>query len=124
MKELKDTGRFEFHIVTSRQTHLEPLTRGWLERHFPNVFTSVHHGNHYGEGVKKEKYDICKDIGATILIDDNWRYIKQVCDNGMTGIMLNLNDTYNWSRPTEVPSNCVLAHDWDRVKQYLLSLIE
>lgn len=121
MRELKESGKFEFHIVTSRQTHLEPLTRGWIDRYFPDVFTTIHHGNHYGAGAKKEKNEICRELGATVLIDDNWKYIKQVCDDGLTGIMLNLNDTYNWSRPEAIPSNCFVAQNWDQIKDYLLS---
>lgn len=122
MKELKGTGSFEFHVVTSRQTILEPITRAWIEKHFPDIFETIHHGNAYGHGARREKGDMCKDIGAVALIDDNWKYIKQVTDLGMLGVMFNLDDRYNWSRPESVPDNCVVAHSWDGIRSAILSL--
>lgn len=65
---------------------------------------------------------MCKDIGAVALIDDNWKYIKQVTDLGMLGVMFNLDDKYNWSRPESVPSNCVVAHSWDAIRSAILTL--
>lgn len=63
-------------------------------------------------------------IGAVALIDDNWKYIKQSCDIGMHGVLFNKDNTYNWSRPSEVPTNCTVAHTWTDVKRVLLKLKE
>jgi hypothetical protein len=40
--------------------------------HFPGKFASVQFGNHWGTtGRKRSKADMCKDVGASLLIDDN-----------------------------------------------------
>ena len=42
LDRLSATGRFEFVLVTSRQSHLEELTRKWLDKHFPGACGTCH----------------------------------------------------------------------------------
>lgn len=66
---------YDLHIVTSRQFAIQGLTLEWVEQHFPGIFTEVHFGNHYSrEGKVRSKPEICRDIGAVLLIDDSLQY--------------------------------------------------
>lgn len=66
---------FDLHIVTSRQFAIQDLTLKWVDQHFPGIFSEVHFGNHYSrEGKVRSKPEICRDIGAVLLIDDSLQY--------------------------------------------------
>lgn len=80
----KHVGRLELHIVTSRQNILEEHTRDWVEANFPNIFKKLHFGNHHGtQGEVRSKPDLCRAIGAVMMIDDNVRYATQCAEAGI-----------------------------------------
>ena len=69
---------YELHVVTSRQYAIQEKTLEWINNHYPNIFTEIHFGNHYSrEGKVRSKPEICKDIGAVLLIDDSLQYAYQ-----------------------------------------------
>eukprot|EP01084_Bolivina_argentea_P285028 488694_1 len=73
---LKD--KFKFVICTSRQLRTKEITHQWLDKFYPNIFEDVVFGNHFGlSGRKISKPDLCKQLGAQILIDDSSYYAKQ-----------------------------------------------
>jgi hypothetical protein len=37
----------DFHLVTSRQHRIQKETEEWISRHYPDIFTELHYGNHY-----------------------------------------------------------------------------
>lgn len=66
---------YDLHVVTSRQFAIQDLTLRWIEQHYPGIFSEVHFGNHYSrEGKVRSKPEICRDIGAVLLIDDSLQY--------------------------------------------------
>lgn len=74
------------HIVTSRPETVRHHTLEWLDRHFPNLFHDFHFTNIYaGEhGVKpKAKAEVCKEIGAEVLIDDALKHATLVAASGI-----------------------------------------
>ena len=92
---------FDLHVVTSRQTDIEPQTREWIEQFFPDTFTALHFGNHFGKpsknGVvaKVSKPDMCARIRAVALIDDSIDYARQCA---AAGIPVFLFGDYPWNR--------------------------
>lgn len=66
---------YDLHIVTSRQFAIQDTTLEWIEQHYPGLFSAVHFGNHYSkEGKVRSKPEMCRDIGAVLLIDDSLQY--------------------------------------------------
>lgn len=66
---------YDLQIVTSRQFAIQELTVKWVEQHFPGIFSKLHFGNHYSkEGKVRSKPEICREIGAVLLIDDSLQY--------------------------------------------------
>ncbi|RYG69280.1 hypothetical protein EON64_03115 [archaeon] len=87
---------YSLHVVTARQHKVEAITRSWLNTHFPNTFDEVHFGNHYSkDGKSRSKAEICKTIGAKLLIDDNMIYATQCA---LEGISVVLFGRYPWNR--------------------------
>ncbi|EER01962.1 conserved hypothetical protein [Perkinsus marinus ATCC 50983] len=102
----KITNFAEVHIVTSRQEVVGPGsgdgiangvwsaqqirqdTYDWVFANFGIPSNRVHLGNHFGlSGKKTSKADMCKAIGATLLIDDNPMYINDALSHGFGGIL-------------------------------------
>eukprot|EP00600_Ochromonadales_sp_CCMP1393_P006042 CAMPEP_0174974902 /NCGR_PEP_ID=MMETSP0004_2-20121128/12127_1 /TAXON_ID=420556 /ORGANISM="Ochromonas sp., Strain CCMP1393" /LENGTH=256 /DNA_ID=CAMNT_0016225657 /DNA_START=3 /DNA_END=773 /DNA_ORIENTATION=- len=99
--ELKEV--YDLHVVTSRQHKIEALTLQWIDRHFPGVFTSIHFGNHYSrEGKSRSKPDMCREIGAVLLIDDSLVYATQ-CHR--VGIPVVLFGQYAWNQLAAIPAS-------------------
>lgn len=92
-------------VVTSRQHVIRDVTLEWIDRHFPDTFSAVYFGNHFAkEGVSKKKSEICAEIGAHILIDDNPTYAYDCASNGLQVLLYNWNMGYPWS---EMPAGYV-----------------
>jgi hypothetical protein len=92
--KLKDS--YELHIVTARQHAVEDLTRAWINRYYPNIFADIHFGNHYSRsGKSRSKAQMCKEIGAVMLIDDSLSYATQV---SREGIQVLLFGDYAWNQ--------------------------
>jgi len=114
-------------VVTSRQHCIRQPTLEWIERHFPGVFAEVHFGNHWAlEGQSKAKSEICRraysapakhaarlasaahphaaarrDIGASVLIDDNPRYAVECAEAGMEVLLYDWQLCYPWSKTAD-----------------------
>ena len=130
LKKLKDTGHFEFYIVTARGEQLQKATMAWIEKHFDGIFSGIEFGNTFGQDVtkiKKEKSKICEELGCIFLIDD-MKYNLQHCNKrGIQGILFNLEEKYPWchgisaSSPTEEDPYLKYAKNWKEVENILLS---
>lgn len=111
---LKAAGH-DLHVVTSRQLFLEPMTRAWLSAHFGSVFTSAHFGNHWGKvGAKVSKPELCKKIGATLIIDDSVEYCRGCDSEGIAAILFG-DFAWNQTGRDTLPDTVVACADWDAV---------
>ena len=101
----------DFVIVTSRQHSIEQQTRAWVERHYPGIFCQIVFGNHWGvSGAKRSKADLCREVGARILIDDAVDYALQ-CSGSLEAVLL-FGD-YAWNRASPpLPQNVERVSDW------------
>jgi hypothetical protein len=101
-------------VVTSRQHALAPATRAWLQRHFPDTFSHVAFGNHYGAGARASKRELCRALGAVALVDDNPRYVAECAEEaGFTGVLFDAD--YPWARraePERAHRNVARVRDW------------
>jgi hypothetical protein len=68
----------------------------------------VHFGNHFAKaGTSRKKSDICLDIGADVLIDDNPKYAYDCAIHGCQVLLFNWKMGYPWSN---LPDECVVTH--------------
>jgi uncharacterized HAD superfamily protein len=89
IKQLKEKN--ELFIVTSRPIEMKELTFKQISRYFPNTFYDIIFSSNHYTGAKNNgetKAEICKKIGASLLIDDSLVYAKQCIENGIEVMLL------------------------------------
>ncbi|XP_020593368.1 uncharacterized protein LOC110033656 isoform X2 [Phalaenopsis equestris] len=111
-------------VVTSRQNVIKDQTCDWLERHYPGLFREIHFGNHFAlDGKSRPKSEICRSIGAEVLIDDNPRYAVECAEAGIRVLLFDYHNSYPWCKDGSVDSYSLVTkvHNWEEVEQCLLS---
>jgi len=115
-------SKFDFTVVTSRQHHLEPLTRRWLAKHYPDIFSGVYFGNHWAtSGVKQSKPDMCVAINAVAIIDDSVTYAFQ-CASVLQRVFLFGEYAWNNKLPpgqNGLPKNVQRFKNWEQLRAEL-----
>lgn len=107
LRALKATGAFRFVLVTGRQHVREAHTRAWIGRHYAGVFDDLMFGNHYaGSGVVRTKSDMCAEIGAVALIDDNLGYATE-CAASLPLVLLF--GSYPWNQTAGLAAACAAS---------------
>ena len=125
LRGLRDKCRFV--VVTSRRTSLEDKTRNWLDTHYEGIFEDVLFANHYASDGSSPttKSELCKSVGAKVLVDDSLEYIKEAASHVTTVILFG---DYSWNRisPEDLPlpSNTKRAHNWKGLAALLHQLNE
>jgi uncharacterized HAD superfamily protein len=78
--------RYTLDIVTSRPESIRDYTDAWLQSVFPGMFRTLHCTNSFGAaaGVKKRsKSEVCREIGASVLIEDLLENAEDVARSGI-----------------------------------------
>ncbi|GIL50374.1 hypothetical protein Vafri_6587 [Volvox africanus] len=118
---------YELVVVTSRQHVIQDETLEWLDRHYGGLFEEVYFGNHFAlEGKSRTKSDICRTIGARVLIDDNPSYALECAAAGIHVLLYDWDGAYPWSKlPSSGAHNPELirvVRNWKEVETQLASL--
>lgn len=111
LKQLSE--KYLLVAVTSRRVQWVNSTHEWLEKQFPGYFRDVvfvHHDNSDG----RTKGDVCRDIGATWLIDDNPEHCLTAEKAGTQPILFG---EYGWTEPG-LSKGFVYCKDWWAVLEY------
>jgi 5'(3')-deoxyribonucleotidase len=112
-KEL--TSKFNIIFITSRHHSWEAATRRWLKNVFSDIpsidiyFTDSHHNAH-----GKSKGQLCKELKAKILIDDNAEHCRSAIDEDVRAILFG---EYGWH--LDVDKRIIRCKDWQAVLEYL-----
>lgn len=109
--------RHELHLVTARKEHERKYTREMLERELKGVFTSMEF-----VGWNGSKGDVCKRIGADVLVDDNWRHLENAIENGLPESGAILFGDYPWNEADRARSNLTHCTDWASIKSVIEGL--
>lgn len=117
----KLTKNYSLVVVTARDHHLWDHTKKYLDTHYPDIFDDLLHGNHYGQGLKITKHDLCKKVGALMLIDDNVGYINEVTSRGLQGIVFG---KYPWNQDHKISHDLVKrVESWHEIDVDFISSI-
>lgn len=111
-------------VVTSRQHVIRNQTLDWIESHYPGIFSDVYFGNHFAlEGEARPKSEICRSIGAEILIDDNPRYAVECAQQDIEVLLFDYNYGYPWSKTVDGPVHPLITRvqSWQEVELSLLA---
>ncbi|CAN4084884.1 unnamed protein product [Withania somnifera] len=122
----KLSGFCNLSIVTSRQNAIKDHTIEWIERHYPGLFQDIHFGNHFAlNGKSRAKSDICRSLGANVLIDDNPRYAIECAEVGIKVLLFDYENSYPWSKSESLNGHPMVkkVHNWGEVEHQLASWI-
>lgn len=121
MRRLRTLG-YDLVVVTSRQLIIEEQTRAWLSKNFPaDTFSAVVFGNHWGlSGHKVPKVELCRQLGATMLVDDSLNYVCEMAEEGMRAVLFDLGGKYGWNKGKgALPDGVVRLESWDEVIEHI-----
>jgi 5'(3')-deoxyribonucleotidase len=111
----KLSQKYELYIVTARSRRLINITKQWVEQHFGACFSDMHFVPIWEMSNQVTKSDICKQIGATYLIDDLPEHCNIAAANGITSILFG---DYSWNHNRQVVPNVIRCADWSAVLSY------
>jgi hypothetical protein len=103
MAIIKESGRFENICVTKRRQPVADMTSESIQEHYPGVFSDIVHAtiiDNDGKPVTRKKVDICHELGATTLNDDQWESCFEVAEGGLVAVLYG---DYGWNRPVVIP---------------------
>ena len=125
---LKHARSFRFVVVTSRSLDIADATRAWLDAHFAGVFAlPPRFGCAYGAGPRRPKSELCREVGAVLLVDDQVAYCREAAENGVARVALF--GQYAWNLLSDddeaaLPGNCLRFSSWDEVSNLLEEIAE
>ncbi|GKV03736.1 hypothetical protein SLEP1_g15987 [Rubroshorea leprosula] len=124
---LLNLSRFcNLSVVTSRQNVIKDHTIAWIEKHYPRLFQEIHFGNHFAlDGRSRPKSEICRSLGAKVLIDDNPRYAIECAEVGIRVLLFDYQNSYPWSKMETINQHPLVTKvcNWDEVQQHIVSWI-
>jgi 5'(3')-deoxyribonucleotidase len=83
--------RYELHVVTIRRKVVIPTTHDWLHTHFTGVFKEVHFVPFWETNRRATKAEVCKQIGASCLVDDILENCEDVARSGIDAVLFGAN---------------------------------
>lgn len=111
VKELRT--RYSVVLLTSRNPALEDGTRRWLKEHIADDI-ELFFAKNVRMNIGKSKGELCKEMGVSLLIDDNIDHCQSAIENGVEAILFG---TYGWQ--TATPEGALNCKDWPAVLEYL-----
>jgi 5' nucleotidase, deoxy (Pyrimidine), cytosolic type C protein (NT5C) len=86
---LRDLAEYQHSAITGRVHWNLPMTRSWIERHFPGQFSGVFTIEASPcNGRKAAKADMCSRIGAQLLIEDAPMHVEACLERGIVVLLL------------------------------------
>ena len=112
--------RFELVIITSRQHSLAKQTSEWIDEHFTGIFSELHYTNIWRADLSRDmvnqtKTELCQQVGAEYLIDDQTKHCFAAAQAGITALLFG---EFAWNRSAEMPNGVVRVRDWEAVEAY------
>jgi 5'(3')-deoxyribonucleotidase len=100
----------ELHLITARDQSVEAVTMSMLNTYLKDCFTTIEHVGH-----GRPKGEVCRQLGADILVDDNVKHLLSALECGMRpGQALHFG-AYPWNDHATLPAGVVQCNDWSSV---------
>ena len=115
LRRLKEYHKL--YIVTGRPDFTELATRKWLEEHLPDLFENVVFSNYFDSKIARNKGSLCKELGATVLIDDHIDHCKSALECGVRPLLFG---SYPWNNAVDLPVGIQRVMHWADVEKELI----
>jgi 5'(3')-deoxyribonucleotidase len=113
--------KFTLIPMTSRVSPQRDITVDWLLKYFGNIFEEVVFSGAYeadsdfSKTIHLSKGEICREIGASYLVDDQPKHTNGAA---MAGVKAILFGDYGWNRHSAIIDNVTRAANWKEVAGY------
>ena len=107
--------KLDLIVVTARPKWNIDATHTWLDTHFKGYFTERHFVPIWEPGNTVTKGDICVQVGADYLLDDQPRHCNAAAELGVTALLYG---EYQWRRDHKVHDDVIKVDDWQAVAEY------
>jgi 5'(3')-deoxyribonucleotidase len=111
--------RFTLILITSRRLSIEKLTREWIDKNYPDIFSDYIFCGFYdtrgASGLKLTKAELAKGIKADYLIDDQLKHIEAAAQVGIKGLLFG---DYSWNKKDQLSANVTRVKDWSEILRY------
>lgn len=107
--------RFNLAIVSARPEHVLDATRLWLGKHFGEIFKEVHFVPYWDKINPRSKAEICKEIGASYLIDDIVKHCNLAAESGVQALLFG---DYSWNQGDDIHPDVLRVKNWQEVLNY------
>jgi len=111
IKELQK--KYTVILLTSRNPALEEGTKNWVDTHMGGGI-ELYFAKNMRMNAGKSKGELCKEMGVSLLIDDNIDHCQSALDNGIDAVLFG---DYGWHH--SVPEGAVNCKDWPATLEYL-----
>lgn len=104
------------HVVTARVHALHEFTNYQIRSHFPSLFSGVHLTNGLGNrGQSRKKDDVCLELGADVIVEDNSRTVNACQERGIQAIVV----SRPWNINAELCSGVLRAESNEELRKLL-----
>ena len=108
----------KLHLVTGRIEAQREQTKSWIEKYFNGKFSSIEFTSHYYSKNPVRKSDVCKKLGAKIIIEDDLVHAIDCAGNGIKAILLDK----PWNQNVE-HENIIRVKDWEQIAEIVEKII-
>lgn len=107
------------HVITARQDFLQPVTRAFVHRNFPGIFSKIDFGNYFGKvGAHITKAELCEKNGIYLLVEDDPKHIIPVSED-IPVVMLDR----PWNQHVGCGRNIIRAYNWRDIGEIVQEFI-
>lgn len=111
--------KYRLVIITSRRMSIQIETLRWIDKHFDGIFEDIRFAGiwdtvteHANSATKAE---LCRELGADFLIDDQPKHCIAVAEAGLQGLLFG---EYPWNVLNQLPERVARVKDWQEVEAY------
>lgn len=101
---------YDIVLITSRDQSWEDATRRWLDANLGDNVADVYFVTSHTDSQALTKGQLCRHLGAVMLIDDNIEHCQSALDEGVEAILFG---AYGWHHTA--PDHMTRCQDWSAV---------
>lgn len=105
--------QYEIVLITARDKSWEAATRRWLADNLGGKVAEVYFTSAHKDKRDMTKGQLCRHLGAKVLIDDNVEHCQSALDEGIEAILFG---QYGWHHTAPKSMRC--CKDWQSVLEY------
>lgn len=113
------SAEYRLILVTARRQRLIGETNAWIRQYFPDMFQDIHYTGAWDNTNPNRhaatKGELCRELGASYLIDDQLKHCLAASECGVTALLFG---NYAWNYTDHLPKGVRRVANWQEVKEF------